>query len=536
MESRPATNEAAAPKLGGTSGVSRLSDPLWFAHLVLGAELWKTQRDILAAVARHRRVAVKACHASGKSYAIAVAALWWLVAHRDGIVVTTAPTWLQVEKVIWGELKKLLLCAEAHGIVRFPRPQRTELKLAAQNYVLGLSTDDSSRFQGFHSGHVLIILDEAPGVRAEVYEAVEGIRAGGQVHVLAIGNPTVASGPLHEAFTTNRTVWKTFTINSFDTPNLRGLPLEAMRQLPPGLAEDDPVFAYQPRPYLVTRRWVYEKLWEWGEDSPLWQARVLGSFPEQAQDSLLSLRWLELAWRPKAEPNDEDELYVGIDVAEAGVDETVCVVRTRAGRIVAIRSWRGNSRGPVINFLTPFKARLAEINYDRAGVGASFADDFESFGFIGVNGVNVGEASTFPDRFRNLKAQLYWALRERFENGEVSALQDELTVSQLASIRYEINSRGQVEIESKEARRQRGATSPDRAEALMLAFADCTPGIIKYYKDPAERPDDEESDGQELIDLYNRVSEEIEAFQFGHAVEAGGPERLLADEREPALD
>jgi hypothetical protein len=29
-------------------------------------------------------VAVKACHASGKSYAIAVATLWWLTAHRDG--------------------------------------------------------------------------------------------------------------------------------------------------------------------------------------------------------------------------------------------------------------------------------------------------------------------------------------------------------------------------------------------------------------------------------------------------------------------
>jgi phage terminase large subunit len=330
------------------------------------------------------------------------------------------------------------------------------------------------------------VLDEAPGVRDEVYEAVEGIRAGGQVHVLALGNPTVAGGPFYDAFTTNRTSWRTFTINAFDTPNLQGLPLETLRLLPRGLSENDSTFEYRARPYLVTRRWVYEKLWEWGEDSALWQARVLGSFPEQAEDSLISLKWLEAARPPKVLPNDEAELYAGIDVAEAGGDETVCAVRTRAGRIVALQSWHGNSRGPVIAFLREFKDRLAEINFDCAGVGAYFATDFDSFGFMNINGINVGEATDFPDRFRNLKAQLYWSLRERFQDGQVSGLDDDLTITQLASIRYEINPRGQVQIESKDQAKKRGVRSPDRAEALMLAFADRTPGIMRYYEELAK--------------------------------------------------
>jgi uncharacterized protein (DUF2345 family) len=76
------------------------SRPELFGKLVLGADLWSTQRAILQAVTRHRRVAVKACHASGKSFAIAVAVLWWIVAHRDGIAVTTAPTWVQVQRII----------------------------------------------------------------------------------------------------------------------------------------------------------------------------------------------------------------------------------------------------------------------------------------------------------------------------------------------------------------------------------------------------------------------------------------------------
>ena len=511
MKKSKTRTQATIPRPIRSTAGSLLSDPALFARVVLGADLWKTQREILTAVGQHSRVVVKACHASGKSYAIAIAALWWLTAYRDGIVVTTAPTWLQVEKVIWGEIRSAVVRSVGCGKLKFPVPTQTELRLGPQNYAIGLSTDDSSRFQGFHSGHVLIVLDEAPGVRDEVYEAVEGIRAGGQVHVLALGNPTVAGGPFYDAFTTNRTSWRTFTINAFDTPNLEGLPLDTLRLLPRGLSENDSTFEYRPRPYLVTRRWVYEKLWEWGEDSALWQARILGSFPEQAEDSLISLKWLEAARPSKVLSNDEAELCAGIDVAEAGGDETVCAVRTQAGRIVALQSWHGNSRGPVMAFLRTFKERLTEINFDCAGVGAYFAADFDSFGFMNINGINVGEATDFPDRFRNLKAQLYWSLRERFQDGQVSGLDDDLTITQLASIRYEINPRGQVQIESKDQARKRGVRSPDRAEALMLAFADRTPGIMRYYeglaKAQVEREKNPNMPEPELDDSLEQIYE-----------------------------
>jgi hypothetical protein len=197
----------------------------------------------------------------------------------------------------------------------------------------------------------------------------------------------------------------------------------------------------------------------------------------------------------------------------------VCVVRTRAGRIIAMESWHGNSRGPVLAFLRPFKGRLEEINYDRAGVGAYFGDDFESLGFIDINGVNVGAASEHPDRYRNLKAELYWSLRERFQEGGVSGLDDDVCISQLASIRYEINPRGQVQIESKEDARKRGVKSPDRAEAVMLAFADLNPGMLRYYRNLAEarsgrnqnpETDDPDTAADDLIQLYEQTRAELE--------------------------
>jgi len=163
---------------------------------------------------------------------------------------------------------------------------------------------------------------------------------------------------------------------------------------------------------------------------------------------------------------------------------------------------------------------LAEINFDCAGVGAYFATDFESFGFININGINVGEATDFQDRYRNLKAELYWSLRERFQNGEVSGL-DDVSIAQLASIRYEINPRGQVQIESKDEARKRGVESPDRAEALMLAFADRTPGISRYYQELSEAQAAREKDPSlpepepdtELADIYEAELRRLEALK-----------------------
>jgi hypothetical protein len=142
----------------------------------------------------------------------------------------------------------------------------------------------------------------------------------------------------------------------------------------------------------------------------------------------------------------------------------------------------------VIQFLTQYKSRLREINYDCAGPGEYFDVALEGAGFRNLNGINVGASTDFPDRFRNLKAQFYWALRERFKDGQVSGLDDDLAITQLASIRYEINPRGLIEIESKDEMKKRGLKSPDRAEALMLCFANRTPGIAEFYREKAERP------------------------------------------------
>ena len=400
--------------------------------------------------------------------------LWWVTRYRDGIVVTTAPTWTQVERVLWGEIKKVAALSR----IGFPPLNQTELKLGPNNYAIGLSTNEGVRFQGFHGRILIIILDEAPGVKPEIWEAIEGIRAGGDVRVLALGNPTLTSGPFYDAFTTNRDAWKTFTISAFDTPNLAGLTLESL------LALDDGDLDRNPRPYLVTRRWVREKWHEWGAGHPLWEARVLGQFPTQAEDALISLRWIEeAAARPIG--GTGGRLTAGLDVAGPGEDETVLVI-TDGPSILALQTWtKSDPRGEVVAALATYKGKLACVNIDSAGIGHYMARHLEDLGYP-VRDVNVGETADDQEKYANLKAELYWGLRMRFQAGHVAGLRDERTIGRLAGIRYSHDTRGRVKIESKEDARKRGVKSPDRAEAVMLAFAKRPLGWTMVDLNPVE--------------------------------------------------
>ena len=73
-----------------------------------------------------------------------------------------------------------------------------------------------------------------------------------------------------------------------------------------------------------------------------------------------------------------------------------------------------------------------------------------------------GEAPIDKERFVNARAEDYWTLRERFEQGEIDIdPHDDKLAAQLGSIKWGIDSRGRIKIESKDDMRKRGLPSPD---------------------------------------------------------------------------
>jgi hypothetical protein len=63
-------------------------------------------------------------------------------------------------------------------------------------------------------------------------------------------------------------------------------------------------------------------------------------------------------------------------------------------------------------------------------------------------------------------------LRERFEQGEIDIdPDDDKLAAQLGSIKWGIDSRGRIKIESKDDMRKRGLPSPDRADTAAMIFS-----------------------------------------------------------------
>lgn len=475
LENRQRLHE---PDADGISDYDRyiteaLDDPAIFSDVFLGHDTWGKQRLILNSVFTRSQTAVKACHSSGKTFVAADAALAWLARYKDSVVVTTAPSDTQVRALLWGEIA----ASVENSLYPFPAPNQTSIKISPKRYAIGFSTNVTQqnqgvKFQGFHAEHILVIVDEAPGVHPGIFEAIKGIMAGGHVSVLYLGNPTINSGPFFDCFAKDRQGVNCFTISAFDTPNLKGLTIEDLlrfeledpAQLAPGS---------NPRSYLTTRQWVLDRYHEWGPEHPLYQSRVLGQFPSQSESSLISLTWLEHAKLRVQDKKElaEGQISAGLDVAGPGEDSTVLTIR-QGNTILSINEWpEEDPRGKVVQALNPYKGRIKALNIDCIGVGWGIYLHMKDIFGTCVVPVNVGEASVDPDKYLNLKAELYWGLRIRLQDGDMCQLTSDKAIAQLAGIRYGANPKGQTFIERKKDAVKRGVKSPDVAESIMLAFA-----------------------------------------------------------------
>lgn len=449
--------------------ITSIKDPEYFTQRILNKKLWPIQTEILKSVKDNPRTAVRSRHGIGKTFTAAMCILWFLYTHEKSIVLSTAPTWRQVEKLIWKEIRS----AYRDAIIPLGgslAPKTPELHLIFNEwYAAGLSTNEPDRFQGFHEEHILCVVDEAAGVNINIFEAIEGILTSVGARLLLIGNPTSIGTPFYDAFM--KPGFKTFHISAFDTPNFThsGITQEDIRNK----TWQDKIKEI-PYPRLITPQWVADRYITWGEESAPYQVRVMGNFPRQGEDTLIPLLWIELAMERWSDTPEGEYRKLGVDVAAYGMDKTVIAER-RGLKVMPLNVFsQKNTRetaGLVISIAR--ESEIKNISVDEIGVGRGVVDSLEEEGFGNV-GVNVAERSSDPERFHNLRAELWWKFRERLgpEKEPIALPQDDELLSELASVKYKIDAKGAIQIESKDDMKKRLGHSPDMADAVVLAFAE----------------------------------------------------------------
>ena len=450
--------------------------PVDFACNLLGVTPWDKQKQILNAIANKRSVAVRSCNGAGKTFTAAIVILWWLMSYDNAIVITTAPSERQVREILWRELRNLYM--PVRDLIG-GKLTRTRLEISPKRYGYGFSTNTEDRFQGFHSGNILVIVDEASGIDEFIYNAISGVTTAKNSKLLLIGNPHGYAGTFYDAFHKDRKHFETIHISAFDLPAFKaqGITEKNIKDIEyPDLEDDPDEFDedYEPDHYamgLSSPQWALDLFNRQGPQSSVYQTRVLGQFPEEADDTLIPLRDVEAAVKRLSQIPTDSPPVMGVDVARFGNDKTVIIIR-HGPKVIYIDELRKsdivNTTGAVVTAALKYKVK--NIIVDEIGVGAGVLDNLKAdkrFDAIGLNGSN---SPNNVELYLNKRVEVFDGLRQRFADGDISIPNDPELISQLASLTYKYNARGQLQLESKDQIRSTGRQSPDKADAIALAF------------------------------------------------------------------
>lgn len=439
-----------------------ITDPVAWTTQRLGEFIWSKQRQTVEAVRDHRRVAVQSCHGVGKSHIVSRVAGWWLDVHPPGtaFVVTSAPTYAQVRAILWRYIRRMHKQAGLPG-----RVNQTEWHIDGEIVAFGRkpADHDEAAFQGIHALKVLVILDEAGGIPEQLWVAADALTTNAGCRIVAIGNPDNPASHFRKVCTPG-SGWHVIKISAFDSPNFTDEPV------PPDVAE-----------VLIGPEWVEEKRLEWGEDNPLYRSKVLGEFSTDAPNQVVRQSDISACRLDLETPYTPGELlpvHLGVDVAGGG-DETV--IRERRGP-VAGREWRDRTDRPetiapmVLTAIRETGATVVKV--DSIGVGFGVIGELRNMAARGLHtarivAVNVGEASSEPNRFFNLRSEIWWMARELSERRgwDLASMDNaDTTVAQLLTPLWNPDTSGRIKVEPKDDTIERLGRSPDNADALLLAY------------------------------------------------------------------
>lgn len=245
-------------------------------------------------------------------------------------------------------------------------------------------------------------------------------------------------------------------------------------------------------------------------DYDLYRHIWLGEPVADSELAIIKPSWIEAAIdaHEKLGFSAAGRRILGFDVADEGDDANATVLR-HGSVVTDMQQWRGQdviySADKV--YLYAQEQNIDRIVYDNIGVGAGVKAQFRrKNGKVQTLGFNAGGAVYKPDvkytddkknrdMFANIKAQAWWMVRDRFyktwravHHGDSypedqlislsSSLHElEYLTAELSRPQVDYDQNGRVKAESKKDMKKRGIPSPNRADALVMAFAPVQGGL-----------------------------------------------------------
>jgi len=421
------------------------------------------------------RVVMKSAHGVGKTALMSWAGLIFLGTRPLSRVPATAPTANQLMDILWPEFGKWLL--------RMPDELRSQFVSSATHirhkkypetwFATARTSNKPDNMQGFHNDHVLVLVDEAPGVLQPIYEVIEGIMSNADEHgqearILLAGNPTSTSGEFYNAFNKNKALYSRITVSGDATTKFQQLDGDCFTSM------------------RVSAKYRQTMQAKYGLGS-VYDARVRGLFPRSADNVIIPLEWAEKAQFVDVPHLDAiaHPVTLVMDVARAGGNKTTLGLY-RAGHCVGMHAWPKTSTNECADILV--EAYLhggygvgliarGPVIIDEPGVGGGVIDVATRDGVpvTPYNGSAKFIIGVDPEEhirmFYNRRARDWWMLRRKLEQGLSRIPTNEDIVNELASVQYEYRNE-KILVESKRDMVERlgDDASPDYADNIVMGL------------------------------------------------------------------
>ena len=480
------------------------NNPQLFIEKILGEDtLEKYHKTICTDVVQFDRVAIKACHAVGKTWICGRLVPWFLCTHKSSIVITTAPTNRQVETLLWGEIRKTFKKSKT---ILGGKLLNKKWTISDDWYAMGFSPQSSSsndseeqqgsNFQGFHAKYVMIIFDEATGIPKDIYTMAEGLLTSGViVKWICIANPTSAATEFFQIC--KKSEWHVITINCFDSPNMIANGFINRESLEVEIAELKTLSDFdrmkriknylKPNGHLLSAQWAVAKIFEWGFNHPLSKSKILGEFPTRGDDVII--KWDSLQNAINREPiYTYEKRFIGVDVARFGDDLTVLTEITDVtfrGKYVYHKDDTVETAGNIIKlFLMGDIKKETHVIIDATGVGSGVVDILNDMKRkkelpenVYVHEVHFGSKIThgtekendkLNSQYENLKGFLFDKLNDDLDK-ILSMPHEEIYQEETVNILFKYSKHGKLMVESKDDYKARNKKSPEHTDSLALA-------------------------------------------------------------------
>jgi hypothetical protein len=407
------------------------------------------------------RMAVASGRGIGKSALVSWIIIWMLSTRLGATIIVTANTEQQLRSRTWAELGKwMTLSMNAHWFQKtattikpapwFQKALEEDLKIDTGYYYAQAqlwSEENPDAFAGIHSSYgVCLIMDEASGIPAPIYSVSEGFfsEPTANRYWFTFSNPRRNSGPFYDSFHSKQKFWQNLQIDS--------------------------------RTVEGTDKSLFEKMIEqYGEDSTVSRVEVMGEFPQSDDDTVIPMQLIRDAINREVSLTPSEPILWGLDVARFGGDNSALCVR-QGNTVFEITSFASMDLMQLCGVIknryddATVMDKPQEILVDVIGIGAGVVDRLREQN-LPVRGINVSESPSSKKNYLNLRAELWFAIKDWLAQRDCRLPMDDELASELAAPLYKYTSTGKIKIESKDEMRKRGIKSPDKADALALTMA-----------------------------------------------------------------